>query len=68
MSTPRPILDITVRCKSLTAHDTVPPSKNARLQLGEVPTDYMDLSTRGNLSGEIVPGKTYRVLIEEVAS
>ena len=66
MSTPAPVLDVTVRCKSLTAHDTTPPAQNARLQLGDVATDYLDIGLRGALISAIQPGKTYHILIQEV--
>ena len=66
--TPAPVLDTTVRCRTLSAHDTSPPSQTARLQMGDVATDYIDLSLRGSLVSQIQPGKTYRVVIQEIVS
>ena len=68
MSNPVSILDANVRCKTLSAHDTKPPSQNARLQVGDVITNYIDLSLRGELCGKIQPGKNYRIRIEEIES
>jgi len=66
--TPAPVLDTTVRCKTLSAHDTTPPSQSARLQMGDVVTDYMDISLRGDLVSQIQPGKNYRIVIQEIVS
>ena len=36
--------------------------------MGDVATDYIDLSLRGSLVSQIQPGKTYRVVIQEIVS
>ena len=64
------IIEATGRCTSQTKHDTTPVSQSVRLKLGDAATDYLDLSFRGggNFVGEMLPGKNYRLVIEEIVA